>query len=194
MPKGIPVATVAIGGGENAGLLAAKILAGKYPGHSQRLIDFRAEQTRAAVASSPECSQQTHRDNMTGPILPGTMLGVLGGGQLGAMCNGGPATRLSRCRMGSRSGRAGPRACESVIQSTVCRLDALKQFGREVSAVTYEWENIPISVTEALEKSVPVRPGSAVLGVLQNRLNHNPFLPSMDFRSPLFDLSLIRTN
>ena len=56
MPKGIPVATVSIGGGENAGLLAAQILAGKYPAIRQRLIDFRAKQTQAAVASSPECS------------------------------------------------------------------------------------------------------------------------------------------
>lgn len=54
MPKGIPVATVAIGGGENAGLLAAQILGGKYPDIQQRLVKFRAEQTRAAIASSPE--------------------------------------------------------------------------------------------------------------------------------------------
>ena len=54
MPKGIPVATVAIGGGENAGLLAAQILGGKYSPIQRRLIEFRADQTRAAVASSPE--------------------------------------------------------------------------------------------------------------------------------------------
>ena len=59
MPKGIPVATVAIGGGENAGLLAAQILAGKYPDIQQRVMEFRAEQTRAAIASSPESSQPT---------------------------------------------------------------------------------------------------------------------------------------
>ena len=59
MPKGIPVATVAIGGGENAGLLAAQILAGKYPAIQQRVMEFRAEQTRAAIASSPESSQPT---------------------------------------------------------------------------------------------------------------------------------------
>ena len=58
MPKGVPVATVAIGGGGNAGLLAAQILAGKYPDIQQRVIEFRAEQTRAAIASSPESSQQ----------------------------------------------------------------------------------------------------------------------------------------
>lgn len=58
MPKGVPVATVAIGGGANAGLLAAQILATKYPDIQQRVIAFRAEQTRAAIASSPESSQQ----------------------------------------------------------------------------------------------------------------------------------------
>jgi phosphoribosylaminoimidazole carboxylase PurE protein len=59
MPKGIPVATVAIGGGENAGLLAAQILAGKYPEIQQRVIELRAQQTQAAIASSPESSDST---------------------------------------------------------------------------------------------------------------------------------------
>ena len=53
MPRGIPVATVAIGGAENAGLLAAQILAGRYPLIQQRLRHYRAEQT-AAVLHSPE--------------------------------------------------------------------------------------------------------------------------------------------
>jgi len=50
MPRGIPVATVAIGGAENAGLLAAQILSTKYPDIRERLLRFRADQTRAAVA------------------------------------------------------------------------------------------------------------------------------------------------
>jgi len=54
MPKGIPVATVAIGGAENAGLLAAQILAGRDRAIRERLLKFRAEQTRAAIESSPE--------------------------------------------------------------------------------------------------------------------------------------------
>ena len=40
MPSGIPVATVAIGGGANAGLLAAKILAASDPALLQRLKDY----------------------------------------------------------------------------------------------------------------------------------------------------------
>lgn len=40
MPKGVPVATVAIGNGENAGLLAARILGIKYPDIQKRVIAY----------------------------------------------------------------------------------------------------------------------------------------------------------
>lgn len=43
MPSGIPVATVAIGGGVNAGLLAAKILAVSDEKLLQRLKDYQAD-------------------------------------------------------------------------------------------------------------------------------------------------------
>lgn len=58
MPRGIPVATVAIGGAENAALLAVQILAGRYPVIRERLLRFRAEQTQAAIESSPEHRKQ----------------------------------------------------------------------------------------------------------------------------------------
>jgi phosphoribosylaminoimidazole carboxylase PurE protein len=47
MPKGIPVATVAVGGAENAALLAAEILAISDPALRTRLLAFREAQTRA---------------------------------------------------------------------------------------------------------------------------------------------------
>jgi 5-(carboxyamino)imidazole ribonucleotide mutase len=45
MPKGIPVATVAIGaaGAANAGLLAVAILGGSRPALRQKLQEYRAE-------------------------------------------------------------------------------------------------------------------------------------------------------
>ena len=52
MPRGIPVATVAIDGAENAGLLAAQILAERYPPIRERLIRFRDQQTRSVAAAS----------------------------------------------------------------------------------------------------------------------------------------------
>jgi 5-(carboxyamino)imidazole ribonucleotide mutase len=52
MPRGIPVATVAIGGAENAGLLAAQILAGRYRHIADRVKAFRAAQTKTVLQSS----------------------------------------------------------------------------------------------------------------------------------------------
>jgi len=43
MPRGVPVATVAIGGGANAGLLAIQILATGNPELLQRFVDYKAE-------------------------------------------------------------------------------------------------------------------------------------------------------
>jgi phosphoribosylaminoimidazole carboxylase PurE protein len=59
MPRGIPVATVAIGNAENAGLLAAAILALADPGIATRLAAYRAAQTSAVLAdaSNPEAPE-----------------------------------------------------------------------------------------------------------------------------------------
>lgn len=43
MPKGIPVATVAIDGGENAALLAISMLSLKYPNLKEKLAEYRVE-------------------------------------------------------------------------------------------------------------------------------------------------------
>ena len=52
MPKGIPVATFAIGeaGAANAGLFAVALLANGDPSLADRLADFRARQTQAVLA------------------------------------------------------------------------------------------------------------------------------------------------
>jgi len=49
MPRGIPVATVAIGNGTNAGLLAAAILALADPALAERLAEWRAAQTQGVL-------------------------------------------------------------------------------------------------------------------------------------------------
>src|SRR5512135_1191207 len=50
MPRGIPVATVAIGNAENAALLAAAILALGDPALAERLAAYRAAQTEAVLS------------------------------------------------------------------------------------------------------------------------------------------------
>ena len=58
MPKGIPVATVAIGGAENAGLLAAQILAGRYAWIAERVKAFADELRRKASSILRKLKEQ----------------------------------------------------------------------------------------------------------------------------------------
>ena len=50
MPAGVPVATVAIGGARNAGLLAVRILAATDADLREQMVKFQAELRRAAEA------------------------------------------------------------------------------------------------------------------------------------------------
>ncbi|QCW50239.1 5-(carboxyamino)imidazole ribonucleotide mutase [Nocardioides dongxiaopingii] len=48
MPAGVPVATVAVGGARNAGLLAVRILATSDPALRERMVAFQADLKRSA--------------------------------------------------------------------------------------------------------------------------------------------------
>jgi 5-(carboxyamino)imidazole ribonucleotide mutase len=50
MPAGVPVATVAVGGARNAGLLAVRILAASDPALQERMTAFQAELRESAHA------------------------------------------------------------------------------------------------------------------------------------------------
>lgn len=54
MPSGVPVATVAIGGAENAGLLAVQILGVKYPNLQEKFKEFKKEQEEAVIKADLE--------------------------------------------------------------------------------------------------------------------------------------------
>ena len=54
MPAGIPVACVAINGGENAALLALQILGIKYPEISKKLTEFKQEMANKVIADDKE--------------------------------------------------------------------------------------------------------------------------------------------
>ena len=58
MPSGIPVATVAIDGAQNAGLLAAQIIAVSDPTLTQKLKDLRAAAAEKVLAKDREISER----------------------------------------------------------------------------------------------------------------------------------------
>lgn len=61
MPAGVPVATVAVGGARNAGLLAVRILAAGDPELRARMADFQADLRARAEAKDEALGAQFRR-------------------------------------------------------------------------------------------------------------------------------------
>ena len=62
MPSGIPVATVAINGGQNAGILAAKILAASDPELLAKLKDYSETMKNSVVAKAEKLDQVGYKN------------------------------------------------------------------------------------------------------------------------------------
>ena len=62
MPSGIPVATVAINGGKNAGILAAKILAASDPELLQKLKDYSEEMKNEVVSKAEKLDEIGYKE------------------------------------------------------------------------------------------------------------------------------------
>lgn len=110
-------------------------------------------------------------------VPPGGTVGILGGGQLGRMF--GIAAR----RMGYRVHAFEPnpdspagQISDVEVNAAYGDLDALKGFAREVDAVTFEFENIPLSAINSVAEICPVRPRGEVLHICQNREREKNFL------------------
>jgi 5-(carboxyamino)imidazole ribonucleotide mutase len=61
MPRGVPVATVAIGGGMNAAILAVQILAANDPGLLEQLRAYKTELAEMAVRQDAEVRARSSR-------------------------------------------------------------------------------------------------------------------------------------
>lgn len=117
---------------------------------------------------------------MTDTIIePGSILGVLGGGQLGAMFAGAARRMGYRVAVWDPDGDApahllADHSFAAPFSDAVTR----EHFSRVVHAVTFEWENVPAELTEWLERGHPVRPASGVLRIIQDRIEQKQFLRS----------------
>jgi len=115
---------------------------------------------------------------VTAQILePGAVLGVLGGGQLGALF-AGAARRLGYRVAVWDPDRDAPAHQLAAYSFTAPFLDVetRERFSHTVQAVTYEWENIPADLCEWLELRHPVRPSASVLRIIQDRVQQKRFL------------------
>jgi 5-(carboxyamino)imidazole ribonucleotide synthase len=60
-------------------------------------------------------------------------------------------------------------------------LDAVRAFAKNVSVVTFEFENVPAACVQAAEEFVPVRPNGNALFISQHRLREKTFLSKNGF-------------
>ncbi|MCG8443286.1 MAG: ATP-grasp domain-containing protein, partial [Caulobacterales bacterium] len=107
---------------------------------------------------------------MTGPLPPGAVIGVLGGGQLGRML------ALAAARLGfdvhvfadapdCPAARVAARATTGSFEDA----PAVAAFAEACDVVTYEFENVPVAAAEAAARASPLRPGARALAMSQDR-------------------------
>lgn len=115
-------------------------------------------------------------------ILPGATIGVLGSGQLGRMF------AIAARQLGYRVHTYSPdidtptgQVSDLEITAPYEDLDAIRKFASRVSAVTFEFENVPAATAAAIESAVPVRPSGHILHITQHRLREKTFLRQNGF-------------
>ena len=117
--------------------------------------------------------------NEPAPVLPGSVVGILGSGQLGRMF------AIAARRMGYRVHTYSPdydtpagQVADVEVASAYDDLESVEAFARNVDVVTFEFENVPADAVAAASRHALVRPGGHVLHTTQQRLREKRFLVS----------------
>jgi 5-(carboxyamino)imidazole ribonucleotide synthase len=111
------------------------------------------------------------------PILPGSTIGMLGGGQLGRMSIlAGRAMGYRFVVLEPKAGSAAGMVADRQIEAAYDDEAALREFAGLVDVATLEFENIPAKSLDILAGSVDVFPGRKALLTCQNRAREKQFL------------------
>ncbi len=114
---------------------------------------------------------------MSHPILPGSTIGMVGGGQLGRMFS------IAAAQMGYRvcvfCEREDEPAAQVAQETVLGRLDDPEQAGKfaaKCDVITLEFENIPTETIATCERFAPTYPSASVLETAQDRLREKSTL------------------
>lgn len=121
---------------------------------------------------------------MTEPLMPGSVIGILGGGQLGRMLSVAASRLGYLCHIYDPMPE--PPAGQVAQKVTTADWDdatALRSFADQVDVITFEFENIPTATLDVLEPLRPIRPGRAALAVSQDRLLEKNFLRELGLKT-----------
>lgn len=114
------------------------------------------------------------------PILPGSTIGVLGGGQLGRMF------AMAARRLGYRVHTLAPEGdtptgqiADVEINASFDDLEAVRRFASGVDVVTFEFENVSSAAASMAEQHAVVRPSGHALSIAQHRIREKSFLADL---------------
>ncbi len=113
-------------------------------------------------------------------------IGVLGGGQLGRMLALAGYPLGLHCRFLDPEPEVPVTPVAVHMQGAYDDAATLRRFVAGLSAVTYEFENVPVAATEWLAQHVPVYPPPAALAVAQDRLSEKTLFQQLRIPTPPF--------
>lgn len=124
---------------------------------------------------------------MTNPLARGSVIGILGGGQLGRMLSVAAARLGYLCHIYDPAPQppAG-HVAETVTTGAWDDAGALARFAASVDVITFEFENVPTTTLDQLEALRPIRPNRRALGVSQDRLSEKQFLNGLGLATAPF--------
>jgi 5-(carboxyamino)imidazole ribonucleotide synthase len=123
---------------------------------------------------------------MTEPLAPGSVIGILGGGQLGRML------AMAAARLGYKTHIFEPGAAPAAdvahawTQASYEDLDALRGFAEACDVITFEFENIPADALDVLSETTPLYPDRRALEISQDRLIEKGFLRDLGLETAPF--------
>ena len=112
-------------------------------------------------------------------LPPGSVIGILGGGQLGRMLSVAASRLGYACHVYEPGDAPAAQVAAKHVRASYEDIGALREFAEGVDVITYEFENVPATALDLLEALRPIRPGTRALAVSQDRLTEKTFLEGL---------------
>ena len=113
-----------------------------------------------------------------------TVLGIIGGGQLGSML-ASTAKKLNIKTIIFCDDKDAPaqKFCDQFIYANYEDEKAINKFAELTNIVTFEFENIPFESLDKINKIIPVLPNPSIIKIIQNRLLEKDFINKLNINT-----------
>ncbi len=117
-------------------------------------------------------------------LIPGSVIGILGGGQLGRML------ALAAAELGLKTHIYAPPGdnpafdvAHAVTEAAYDDENALTTFAGSVDVVTLEFENVPVATANHIAALAPIAPGPKALEIAQHRIAEKTFFNDLGIKT-----------